>query len=73
MNLVLGDAGHEFAVVLRNALWGEGAEVDGEAYIDNPPLSLYRVTPTTATSFRRGRRKRQPPCIDLTTRDGAIP
>jgi hypothetical protein len=48
-NLGYGDAGDEFAVVLRNALWEEGAEDDGEAYIDNPPFSLYRVTPTTAT------------------------
>jgi hypothetical protein len=49
LNLGYGDTGDEFAVVLRNALWEEGAEDDGEAYIDNPPLSLYRVTPTTAT------------------------
>jgi len=50
LNLGHGDKGDEFAVVLRNALWEEGAEDDGEAYIDNPPLSLYRVTPTTATT-----------------------
>ena len=49
LNLGHGDTSDEFAVVLRNALWEEGAEDDGEAYIDNPPLSLYRVTPTTAT------------------------
>jgi len=49
LNLGHGATGDEFAVVLRNALWEEGAEDDGEAYIENPPFSLYRVTPTTAT------------------------
>jgi hypothetical protein len=49
LHLGHGDTGDEFAVVLRNAQWEEGAEDDGEAYIENPPFSLYRVTPTTAT------------------------
>jgi hypothetical protein len=49
LNLGHGAKGDEFAVVLRNALWEEGAEDDGEAYIEDPPFSLYRVTPTTAT------------------------
>jgi hypothetical protein len=49
LNLGRGDRGDEFAVVLRNAPWEVGAEDHGEAYINTPPLSLYRVTPTTAT------------------------
>ena len=49
LHLGHGDTGDELAVVLRNALWEEGAEDDGEAYIENPPFSLFRVTPTTAT------------------------
>jgi len=49
LNLGHGAKGDEFAVVLRNAQWEAGAEDDGEAYIDDPPFSLYRVTPTTKT------------------------
>lgn len=49
LNLGHGDTADEFAIVLRNATWEEGAEDDGEAYIKNPPFNLYRVTPPTET------------------------
>lgn len=49
LNLGHGDTADQFGIVLRNALWEEGAEADGEAYIENPPFHLYRVTPPTET------------------------
>ena len=50
LHLGHGDKGDKLAVVLRDALWEGGAEDDGEACIENPPFSLYRVTPTTSTA-----------------------
>jgi hypothetical protein len=47
LNLGHGDTADDFAIVLRNALWEKDA--DGKAYIENPPFSLYRVTPGTET------------------------
>ena len=44
-----GDLADDLLVLLRNALWEKGAEAAGEAYIQNPPLHLFRVTPRTET------------------------
>ena len=48
LNLGHGNAADDFTVVLRNALWEK--ESDGEAYIQNPPLHLFRVTPPAETA-----------------------
>ena len=44
-----GDTADDLFFLLRNALWEKGAEAAGEAYIKNPPLYLFRVTPRTET------------------------
>ena len=52
LNLGHGDAADEFIIALRNSMWQNRA--DGEAYIHDPPLTIFRVTPqaeTTANPF----------------------
>ena len=44
-----GNTADDLVVLVRNALWEKGAEAAGEAYIQNPPLHLFRVTPRTET------------------------
>ncbi len=43
LNLGYGDTADEFVITLRNAMWENPA--DGSAYINDPPLHLFRVTP----------------------------
>jgi hypothetical protein len=47
LNLGHGDTADELFVAMRNAIWEK--ETDGDAYIRNPPLHLFRVTPRTET------------------------
>ncbi len=47
LNLGHGDAADEFIVIVRNAMWQKQA--DGDAYMANPPLHIFRVTPRTET------------------------
>jgi hypothetical protein len=47
LKLGYGNSADDFTVLLRNALWQN--ESDGDAYIRNPPLYLFRVTPKTET------------------------
>lgn len=47
LNLGHSNAADELFVALRNALWQN--EADGNAYIRNPPLHLFRVTPRIET------------------------
>lgn len=42
-----GDTADELTTVVRNGLWQKASE--GDAYIQNPPLYLFRVTPRTDT------------------------
>ena len=48
LNLGHGDAADEFIIAVRNSMWQNKAE--GDAYIHNPPLSIFRVTPREATT-----------------------
>lgn len=43
LNLGHSQAADEFLIALRNAMWENQSE--GDAYIQNPPLHLFRVTP----------------------------
>jgi len=47
LNLGHGDSADELFIAVRNAMWQDQA--DGEAYVRNPPLHLFRVTPRTQT------------------------
>ena len=52
LNLGHGDTADEFIIAVRNAMWQN--QTDGDAYIQNPPLSVFRVTPrvqATANPF----------------------
>lgn len=49
LNLGHGDTADELNITLRNAMWEKGAEADGDSYIQNPPLHVFRVTPRTET------------------------
>ncbi|HSB01055.1 MAG TPA: hypothetical protein VLE49_10425 [Anaerolineales bacterium] len=49
LNLGHGDTADELNITMRNAMWEKGTEADGDAYIRNPPLHLFRVTPGTET------------------------
>jgi hypothetical protein len=42
-----GGTADEFIIAMRNAMWQNRA--DGDAYIQNPPLHIFRVTPRTET------------------------
>ncbi len=48
LNLGHGETADELLIIMRNAMWQNQA--DGEAYILNPPLHVFRVTPRTETS-----------------------
>jgi hypothetical protein len=43
LNLGDGDTADEFIIAVRNAMWQNQA--DGDAYMQNPPLHIFRVTP----------------------------
>lgn len=43
LNLGHGDTADEFIIAVRNAMWQNQAK--GDAYMQNPPLSIFRVTP----------------------------
>ncbi|WP_232287359.1 hypothetical protein [Anaeromyxobacter dehalogenans] len=45
LNLGDGDAADDFRIQMRNAMWEDGYENAGEAYIRNAPLRMFRVTP----------------------------
>ena len=45
LNLGHGDAADEFIIAVRNAMWQ--VQTDGDAYMENPPLQVFRVTPRT--------------------------
>jgi hypothetical protein len=47
LNLGHGDTADELIILVRNAMWQNQA--DGDSYIQNPPLHLFRVTPRTET------------------------
>ncbi len=47
LNLGHGDTADELFIGLRNAMWQNRSE--GDAYMQNPPLHLFRVTPRTET------------------------
>ena len=47
LNLGHGDTADELFIAMRNAIWQN--QTEGDAYIQNPPLYLYRVTPRTET------------------------
>lgn len=47
LNLGHGNTADEFIIAVRNSMWQNPA--DGDAYIRNPPLSVFRVTPQTDT------------------------
>jgi hypothetical protein len=52
LNLGHGDTADEFIIAVRNAMWQN--QTDGDAYMQNPPLSVFRVTPrvqATASTF----------------------
>lgn len=48
LRLGYGTAADEFSIVLRNALWDKDS--DGDTYVQNPPLHLFRVTPPAETA-----------------------
>jgi hypothetical protein len=53
LNLGHGQTADELIIAVRNAMWQQQA--DGDAYIKNPPLHIFRVTPraeTIANPFR---------------------
>ena len=43
LNLGYGETADELDITVRNAMWEKPA--DGDAYINDPPLQLFRVTP----------------------------
>ena len=43
LNLGHGDTADEFIIAVRNAMWQN--QTNGDAYMQNPPLSVFRVTP----------------------------
>lgn len=45
LNLGHGDDADELRILVRNGIWQ--TQEDGDTYIDNPPLSIFRVTPRT--------------------------
>lgn len=47
LNLGHGDTADDLFIAMRNAMWEN--KTDGDAYIQNPPLQLFRVTPRTDT------------------------
>jgi hypothetical protein len=47
LSLGHGDTADELFIAVRNAIWQNQAE--GDAYVQNPPLHLFRVTPQTET------------------------
>jgi hypothetical protein len=47
LNLGHSDTADEFIIAVRNSMWEKKA--DGDAYIKNPPLNIFRVTPQTET------------------------
>jgi hypothetical protein len=52
LNLGHGETADELFIAMRNAMWQNQAE--GDAYVENPPLNIFRVTPraeTTANPF----------------------
>lgn len=52
LNLGHGDDSDEFIIAVRNSMWQNQA--NGDAYIQNPPLNVFRVTPrvqATANPF----------------------
>jgi hypothetical protein len=48
LNLGHGESADELFIAVRNAMWEKQA--DGDAYIRNPPLRVFRVTPRTQTT-----------------------
>ena len=48
LNLGYGETADELRIVMRNAIWQEQA--DGDAYIANKPLNIFRVTPRTPST-----------------------
>ncbi len=48
LNLGHGDTADDLTIMMRNALWQ--TQTEGDAYVRNPPLHLFRVTPRTATT-----------------------
>ncbi|HWR52875.1 MAG TPA: hypothetical protein VN428_17325 [Bryobacteraceae bacterium] len=48
LNLGHSDTADEFIIAIRNAMWQN--QTDGDAYIQNPPLHVFRVTPRTETT-----------------------
>jgi hypothetical protein len=47
LNLGHGQTADELFIAVRNAMWQNQSE--GDAYIQNPPLHLFRVTPRVET------------------------
>ena len=47
LNLGHGPTADDFSIMMRNALWQKQSE--GDAYIQNPPFHLFRVTPRSET------------------------
>jgi hypothetical protein len=45
LNLGHNDTADEFIIAIRNAMWQN--QTDGDAYMLNPPLNVFRVTPRT--------------------------
>lgn len=43
LNLGDGDTDDEFIIAVRNAMWLD--QTQGDAYMQNPPLNIFRVTP----------------------------
>lgn len=52
LNLGHGDAADTFRVQMRNAMWEDGYEAAGEAYIRDAPIQIFRVTPRAPTNER---------------------
>lgn len=48
LNLGAGDKADQLFIAMRNAMWQDQAE--GDAYVANPPLHIYRVTPRTEST-----------------------
>jgi hypothetical protein len=46
LNLGHGDTADELRIALRNAIWLDGYQAAGAAYVNTPPLNVFRVTPS---------------------------
>lgn len=54
LNLGHGETADDLRISLRNAIWLDHYEAAGAAYVDSPPISVFRVTPSipaTANPF----------------------